>query len=58
MFSIIWRIALMICIAPFMLFPIVGWPLIPIQFYLAVSLAAHVWRRVNKPAQSPPESSV
>ena len=53
MLSIVWRLVLMVCLAPFFLVPVLGLLLVPVQLYLFISMAAHIWRRVNRPPSPP-----
>lgn len=53
MLSIVWRLVAMCVLALFVWIPIFGWALLPIELYLGISLAAHVWRRVNQPPSPP-----
>lgn len=52
MFSTAWRLVLMICLMPFVIVPFLNFVAIPLEIYLVVSLAAVVWRRNARPAQT------
>lgn len=50
MFPVIWRLAALVLLAPFVVFPFVNFIAFPVALYLLFSLAAIAWRRHAGPA--------
>lgn len=48
MLSILWRLVAIAVLLPFVMFPFLNFVAIPLELYLVFSLAAIIWRRVNR----------
>ena len=48
MFAILWRLAALVVLLPFVVFPVVNFLAIPLALYLVFSLAARAWRRNSR----------